>query len=342
MPIMRVVLVLSCTLAAGCSMLPPVKNMPPYVGEPPAHALVDGPASPEAASVAVSIRVGDKFLDVGYQNPILVYFVRVSGLNGSPCQPREKRFDDGLEVIPLEETVGEHVGMIGALEGQGGFAAGGDPTCMFNEAGLPVWEPVLYATDHVRGSTAYLINVPPGRYTVVAAVYASREADVGTSSDSESDSGGGLTIDLTGDSESDAEPAEIGTATLFLPEQAVFESEVAVPPGAARYIGRLVVGRRIRHKYDAVQNRFRAQVEALGPSRMERFVDSLLTQVFTDDEVVSHTQESSKFVRVERSGEPLDYFLTGLPYHLGAPSPWVERFRIGSLKNVERLAGGPL
>ena len=348
MLIKRSVLALFFVLTAGCSSLPTVMP-PPHMGSVPTTPLVDGPASPQSASVAVSIRIGDKFLDVGYQEPALVYFVRVSGLNGSHCQPREDQFDEGFNSISMDGTLGDHLGDIGGgMGGQGGFGAGGDPTCLFDEAGLPIWEPVLYPSTHTRGNVAYLINVPPGRYAAVAAVYPYREttsdSGSGISRASEGGSGGGFTLDLSGGhsrSDSPVVGAVVdeklrGTITVFLTEQAVFGSEVAAPPGAAVYMGNVVMKRMVfSKKYDAVQNQFRAQIEALGPSRMARFVESVVRLISHERKSGGpHKQESSRFVRVDRAGWPLDYFVSGLPYHLGT-SPWVERFRTSSMGRVE-------
>lgn len=343
MLIKRSVLALFFVLTAGCSL--PTVMPPPHAGSVPTGPMVDGPASPQSVSVAVSIRMGDKFLDVGYQEPAIVYFTRVSGLNGNHCQPREKRFKEGFDVVSTAGGMADTLRSIGGdASGQGSFGAGGDPTCLFDEYGSPVWEPVLYPSSYTKGNVAYLINVPPGRYAAVAAVYPYREFGTNEGSAFQRAQEGGITLDLSGGrGRSDSavvnavvDEKDRGTITVFLTEQAVFGSEVAAPPGAAVYMGNVVMKRVVfGRKYDAVQQMFRAQIEAMGPSRMEQFVASMIRLVAGGhDSSGPQKQESSRFVRVDHEGWPLDYFITGLPYHLGT-SPWVERFRTSSMGRVE-------
>lgn len=277
------------TARAACALLFAVLPFLPGCATPPKGPLVADPASPHSVSVAVSLQVKSILLGQ-FTHPERVYFIRVSGLNGSACQPRDSRFSERFDSVSMDGTAGDHLSGLGGMDGQGGFGAGGDPTCLYDEGGLPVWEPVLYPASHIRGNTAYLINVPPGRYAAALAVY------------------------------------DNGTLTVFLPEAAVFGSEVAAPPGTARYMGHTVVQLKSVDQYDPLQTALRDKIAPTRPSRTSKTVSTMVNLLA--GELVIYRDEAAEFVAVERKGRMVDHFLEMLPRHLG-PSPWVERFRKG-------------
>jgi len=207
-------------LLAACATSP--RPAPPFVPLVP-------PESPGAV-VEFSLQAWGRF---GGLAPAEVWFARVAALNGSDCVPREQRFDPALD--RSTELGGADLGglaITGALEGGGSVA--GDPTCMYDEAFTPVWEPLLYRADRISGTRAYLDAPPPARYVAVAATFVTN-------------------------------PNNDSVATLYLPAATIARTEVALPPGARRHMGRYVLGYGPSGSLDPAQARFKAQIAPLGP-----------------------------------------------------------------------------
>jgi len=205
---------------------------------PPPAPLVP-PDSPGAV-VELTLRTFGRF---GGLPPSEVWFARVSALNGSECTPREQRFDPALD--RSTELGGADLGglaLAGTVEGAGSI--GGDPTCMYDEAFTPVWDPLLYRADRIEGFRAYLDAPPPARYAVVAATFVTN---------SKNDS----------------------TATLYLPANLIARTEVALPPDARRHMGRYVLGYGSA-TLDPAEERFKAQIAPLGPGRGSLLVENIV------------------------------------------------------------------
>lgn len=195
---------------------------------PPPAPLVP-PESPGAV-IELSLR---SFGHFGGLAPAEVWFARVSALNGSDCVPREEHFDPALD--RTTELGGADLGglaITGTLEGGGSVA--GDPTCMYDEAFTPVWDPLLYRADRIEGNRAYLDAPPPARYVAVAATFVTN---------AQNDS----------------------TATLYLSADTIARTEVALPPGARRHMGRYVLRYGSAGRMDPAQTRFEGQIAPLGP-----------------------------------------------------------------------------
>jgi len=96
---------------------------------------------PGAVSIEVALRQPLARRDVP---PSQVWFVRIGGLNGSPCLPREALF-------PVDPAP--------------------DPTCGRDPQGNPAWTPAFLTADRIEGRRAFLDDPPPARYVVVAAAF---------------------------------------------------------------------------------------------------------------------------------------------------------------------------
>jgi hypothetical protein len=215
----RLALPAALAVLAGCATTPRP--------EPPPAPLVP-PESPGAV-VEITLKTFGRF---GGLAPSEVWFARVSALNGSDCTPRARHFDPGLD--RSTDLGGADLGglaMTGALEGG---SVAGDPTCMYDEAFTPIWDPLLYRADRIEGTRAYLDAPPPARYVVVAATFV-------TNRDNDS------------------------TATLYLSADTIARTEVALPPGARRHMGRYFLRYGPAGKMDAAQARFEGQIAPLGP-----------------------------------------------------------------------------
>lgn len=200
----------------------------PRPATPPAPLVP--PASPGAV-IELSLKQFGLF---GARAPAEVWFARVSALNGSTCTPRKRAFDPGLD--RSTDLGGADLGgtaLMGSVEGAGAIA--GDPTCMYDEAFTPVWEPLLYRADRIEGTRAYLDAPPPARYVAVAATFVTN-------------------------------PDNDSTATLYLSADTIARTEVALPPGARRHMGRYVLGYG-SGSLDPAQKRFEAQIAPLGPGQ---------------------------------------------------------------------------
>lgn len=175
--------------------------------------------------------------------PAEVWFARVAALNGSDCAPREARFDPALDrATDLGSADSGGMAMMGALEGG---SIPGDPTCLYDETGAPVWEPILYRADRIEGIRAYLDAPPPARYVAVAATFVT---------DARSES----------------------TATVYFPAWMVAATESALPPGAAVPMGRYVVAYGASGPTDPAQNHVAHMIEPLGPSGKALFAQNII------------------------------------------------------------------
>lgn len=242
-PLARLTLACLVVAATGCASGP----------RPPAAvvaALPEGVAPP-----AVWVDVTLRQMGLISLRPERVYFARISGLNGSSCVPREALFARDLDPLPLGEAAAEHRGSLGAIDGAGGFAAGGDPTCLYDEGGRPVWEPVLYASTHVVGGRAYLGDAATGRYTAVAAAFRFGEGP---------------------------------TTLVYFPEDMIARTEQPVPPGGAAYMGRYELKASAFTDFDPLQARYRAQLSAHDPNRVQRLAAALVA-VLTESQAASGT-----------------------------------------------------
>jgi hypothetical protein len=129
---------------------------------------------------------GEVWIDLEMKNPLAthatdpsqVWFVRIGPLNGSDCLPRPHDFPDA--------------------------STGPDPTCGRDDQGRPVWTPVFMKADRIEGTRAALVNPPPARYVVVAAVFPGRRK---------------------------------GTVTLYFSQTLIGRTEMPVPDGARRFMG---------------------------------------------------------------------------------------------------------
>lgn len=218
-----------------------------------AAACASGPRAPEVVDLSLpegverpAVWVDVTLRQMGFitQRPERVYFARISGLNGSPCVPREALFDPALDrPVAMGDMAADHLGSLGAIDGEGGFGAGGEATCLYDEGGQPVWEPVLYASTQVFGSRAYLSGAAPGRYTAVAAAF----------------------------------PAGEGRTTLvYFPQDMIAQTEQPAPPGAAAYMGRYQLKADAFAAFDPLQERYREQLSAHDPNRVQRFAAALV------------------------------------------------------------------
>jgi hypothetical protein len=194
---------------------------------PPPAPLVP----PETAGAVIELSL-KAFGMWGNRAPSEVWFARVAALNGSDCAPRPHDFDPALD--RTTELGGADLGgaaLTGTVAGTGSIA--GDPTCMYDEAFNPVWDPLLYRADRIEGTRAYLDAPPPARYVAVAATFVTN-------------------------------PDNDSTATLYLSADLIARTEVALPPGARRHMGRYVLGYGSRN-LDPAQERFKARIAPLGP-----------------------------------------------------------------------------
>lgn len=213
-------LVLATGCAAGCAAAP--------------RPRAEGPPPPPPPGVSVEVRlVGIFGLTAA---PQMIWFARVASLNGSTCVPRSAV----PEAAPGSQAgasdlggadAGGRMALIGSLEGEGGFE-GGDPTCMYDELGNPVWDPLLYRADRIEGARAYLDGPPPARYVAVAA-----------------------TFSRSGNSPN----------TVYFPADMIARTERPVPAGAAVDMGRYKV--RAGGSFDPAQRFVRDRIKPLGPSR---------------------------------------------------------------------------
>jgi hypothetical protein len=202
-----------------------------------------------------------------------VFFARVSGLNGSNCLPREHRFDEARHTVSMAGALAGGMGAIGAAEGEdgtlkeGGFAEGYDPTCLYDEAGLPVWEPTLYRASRIVNGTAFLLNVPPGRYTAVAAQIPNGNA----------------------------------TTTLLLGSDTIDRTEVAVPEETAAYMGsfRLKYGGASK---DETREMYRERILGDEPSVASRMAGAILVGLLSGN--TSQQIDSSTIAQTDRAAPP--------------------------------------
>jgi hypothetical protein len=212
-------------------------------------------------------------LSFGGQPAREVFFARVSGLNGSNCLPREHRFDDDRSRVSLAGSMAGGMGSIGAAEGEdgtlegGGFAEGYDPTCLYDEGGLPVWEPTVYRASRVVNGTAFLLNVPPGRYTAVAAQIPNGNA----------------------------------TTTLLLGSDAIDRTEVAVPEETAAYMGSF------RIKYggaskDETREMYRERILGDEPSMATKMAGAILVGLLSGN--TNQQVDQSTIAQLDRTDSP--------------------------------------
>jgi len=222
---------MAAVLAAGCATAP----------------------RPREASVPAMPGV---WIDVRLKQPLAfgvpadaVWFARVAGLNGSDCVPRPRDFDPALEAAaPGAGAAGAALARIGAVEGEGGFGASTHPSCLYDEAGRPVWDPVLYAAKRGPGGGVLLGNPPPARYAAVAAVF--------------------------------KVPGGDGSVTVYFPEAMIARTEVPVPPGVNRFMGHYEVrygGGFGSHGFDPAQSFFRDRIHPHRPSAAAKIATDLLT-----------------------------------------------------------------
>lgn len=197
-------------------------------GPAPAPAPLVPPETPGAV-IELSLK---GFGMWGGRAPSEVWFARVAALNGSDCTPRPHEFDPALDrTTDLGGADLGGIALAGSVEGAGAVA--GDPTCMYDEAFTPVWGPLLYRANRIEGTRAYLDAPPPARYVAVAATFVTN-------------------------------PDNDSTDTLYLSADLIARTEVALPPGARRHMGRYVLSNGSFH-LDQAQERFKAQIAPLGP-----------------------------------------------------------------------------
>jgi len=235
-PAARLAAALLLTLTAACASGP--------APGPEAAAPPPEPPAPPVPSVWIDVSLRQPF---GFRTaPAVVWFARVSGLNGSDCLPRPATFDPGLDRNAAlgGATAGGDLARVGSVDGAGGAGAGGDPTCMYDEAWRPVWDPLLYTADRIEGTSAYLSNPPPARYVAAAATF--RTDDAGS------------------------------TVTVYFPETMLARTEVAVPPGESRYMGRFQV-RSGGGGFDPAQAYFRDRIAPLGPGAAAQLLAAIIT-----------------------------------------------------------------
>jgi hypothetical protein len=220
-------------------------------GAPRSAPVLSG-ALPEGV-VLPTVWVDVRLRQMGFVRlaPKRLFFARISGLNGSPCVPREASFDPALDLAPgsLARASGSPLGLVGAIDGEGGFAGGADTTCLYDENGLPIWEPTLYEASHVVGNRAYLSNAPVGRYTVAAAMFPGGQ------------NGQSLVV--------------------YFPQEMVEGSEQPVPPGASRFLGRYEVTTSAFQKFDPFQARYQAELKPPDPNRVlvaAKWIAAILTE----------------------------------------------------------------
>jgi len=179
--------------------------------------------------------------------PQTVWFARVAALDGSTCVPRPAgpagASDAGAGSAELGGAdAGGRMALIGSVEGEGAFA-GGDPTCMYDEIGNPVWDPLLYRADRIEGARAFLTDPPPARYVAVAATFAT--------------------------------DTEGSTNTVYFPADMIALTERPAPAGGAADMGRYKV--RAGGGFDPAQTFVRGRIEPLGPGRAARVLGALFS-----------------------------------------------------------------
>lgn len=162
------------------------------------------PAADGTGSVSINLVLKNP-LQTRATPPSQVWFVRIGPLNGSDCLPRPAAFPEA-----------EH---------------GPDPTCARDPQGRPVWTPVFLKADRIDGSTATLVDPPPARYVVVAAVFPR---------------------------------GKHGTTTLYFSQTLIGRTEMPVPAGSRRFMG----GYRLRYGdwpfLDSAQSFVRARLDQDG------------------------------------------------------------------------------
>jgi len=254
---------------------------------------VDDPET-EATAVAARVSVSGALFKSSHLPLEAVYFARVSGLNGSPCQPREAAFsDDGNHMVSVDGTSGTGWSAIGAVGTEGGFGAGGDPTCLYDETGAPVWEPVLYPASYFVGDMVFLINVPPGRYMLAAVRY---------------NNGGNHT-------------------TIYLSRESALATEAAAPPGEAGYGGTVRITHGRFGGFDPLQEHFRRQLQGGDPNKVSQFMGNLIAAM-GDGQQTWFQHRAADPLEVDHSAPANQAFSDAVGLVLG-PSPWVPRFREG-------------
>lgn len=260
----------------------------------PRERLPAGPDFPGAVAVGaeVSWRNG---LGPGVM-PVSVYFARISGLSGSPCVPREpvQAGDDWSTGVSVAGTVDEGgVAGIGAVGGQGGFGGGADPTCLFNEMGVQVWEPMIYPATLVRGHYAWLLNVPPGRYVLVGARFLHDQTS---------------------------------STTVYLSRADSEATEAVVPPGTARFLGRFVLKGGGLGKMDDLQAYYKSKVQPLEEGdKTHRLVHTLVNSIITESLAVN-LHGPATLARHDTSPGARAAFSTATLRVLGQDSAWPSMF----------------
>ncbi len=235
----------------------------------PQNRSASGPVPPPgltAPAVWVDVRV--KQMGFMRSKPTTVYFSRISNLNGSKCVPREALYDPQLEAeAALTGAVGGSFASIGSVDGQGGFAAGGDATCMYDETGAPVWEPVVYPSEGVVDGKAFLSDVPPGRYTAVAAMVRHENSS---------------------------------PIFFYFPAEAVDLTEVAVVPGQVAYMGYYEI--KAGGRFDPLQQRYREMLSRGEPNRVQRF-GAFMAAVLSNDSSLAAWPQHKAGVMVKSDRE---------------------------------------
>jgi hypothetical protein len=203
-------------------------------------------AAPPPPGVSVEVRMSRVF-GRGLA-PQTLWFARVAALDGSTCVPRPTAFAGRDATAGASELGGADAGgrmaLIGSDNGEGGFS-GGDPTCMYDEIGNPVWDPLLYQANRIQGGRAYLDAPPPARYVAVAAVFK---------------------VDAQG-----------STDTVYFPHEMIARTERPVPFGEAVDMGRYKVSPAGWGGQDPAQKFVRSRIEPLGPSRTVRVLGAILS-----------------------------------------------------------------
>ncbi len=230
-------------------------------------------APPGLTVPAVWIEVRLKEMGVIRRKPERVLFARISGINGSPCVPREAVYDPDLSApASLDGVVGHPLATVGSVDGEGGFSAGGDATCMYDENGLPVWDPILYKSSGVKDGKAYLDGLPPGRYTAVAAEFSSGQGN---------------------------------RMIVYFPTRMINLTETAVLPGEVTYMGYYETRAPVFGDYDPLQARYREVVAAEGPDKVQRAVSAMVSALLDSQSAAGFpVHRAGEMIRVDQPASP--------------------------------------
>lgn len=238
-----------------------------------------GPPPPPPPGVSVEVRLAQPF--GRGMAPETVWFARVAALDGSTCVPRPAAFAGTGNAGAAElggADAGGRMALIGSVEGEGAFT-GGDPTCMYDEIGNPVWDPLLYRANRIVRARAFLDSPPPARYVAVAATFRT--------------------------------DAQGSTNTVYFPLDMIARSERPVPAGEAADMGRYKVRSVGMGGFDTAQQFVRGRIEPLGPGRTARVLGALFSGLANNGQMKLILHSAG---RMERADAPPPAELAPLPW----------------------------